>query len=246
MKTKMNLLKASLMGLAILFAAGKITAQKVTTDVKSGKEILKGEQNGGKNEIKNGGTPEQGTGKGDIKGDPKGGKNDIKGTATGGKNDIKNGTGGTETGGTETGGTETGGTNGGNTGGSGDVATDRIDAGNTGGAFMRDRSNEGKPYDQARLDASKTKCQAAIDGANAIIATEEQHIQAAKDKIKAAEEAVVLMKADKKADQALIGTKEGLIAQANAALSMLESQVAAGKAAIERAKALLVPAVAAK
>ncbi len=248
MKTKMNILKSSILGLVILFAASGLCAQKVNGE-QTGKEIVKGDQKGGKVDVKNGEAATDGGGKVGIKGDPKGGKADIKGEATDGKNAIKNpndptGNEGSVGGATEHGGNHTGGTH---ADGKGDVSEgDGEGMHAAGSAYMRDKSNEGKPYDQARLDAAKSNCQKVIDAAMAAIAAEEQHVLAAKAKIDEAQAAVTAMKADKKADPAMIASKEGIIATANSMVAELEQQIGTVKGNVDRAKALLTPAVAAK
>jgi hypothetical protein len=248
MKTKMNVLKYSILGLVILFAAGELSAQKVTGE-QTGKEIIKGGQKGGKEDVKNGEVATDGGGKAGIKGDPKGGKADIKGEATDGKNAIKNpndptGNEGSVGGATDHGSSHTGGTHSDGQGGVTEVGGEGMQ--DAGGAYMRDKSNEGKPYDQVRLDAAKANCQKVIDAATAAIAAEEQHVQVAKSKIQEAQAAVTAMKADKKADPAVIASKEGAIATANAMVAQLEQQIGTVKGNVDRAKALLTPAVAAK
>lgn len=255
MKTTLNMLKASILGLALLVFTNAAFAQK--GDGSNPKDKLKTEE-GGKDKLKEG----DGTAKTD--GHTDGGKDALKGGDGNPKTEMKGGDGnpktemkgdgsttGTAEGGTTTAeGGETGHGDAHSGGGHSDAGGSSTDAtlGSVGadGVYARDKSNEGKPYDQARLDAAKSKANAVIAAVESLISSEEAHAQAAKDKIKAAEDAVAALKAEKKPDQAAISAKEELIRIANEKVTALEQQITAAKAAIAVVKATLTPATAAK
>ena len=85
-----------------------------------------------------------------------------------------------------------------------------------------------------------------IAAAESRISSEEAHLQAAREKIAAAEQAVIEMKSAKKPDEAAIATKEAAIGVANEKFAALEQQITSAKAAIATLKARLTPATASK
>ena len=92
MKTTLNILKVSTLGLAILFGFQSGFAQKGETT--SPKDKIKTEQSG-KDQIKTGEGTSEGTlpgGKDDLKNGNTSGKDDLKNGTASGKDDIKNGT----------------------------------------------------------------------------------------------------------------------------------------------------------
>lgn len=249
MKATLNILKVTALGLTILFGTQSAFAQKGEST--SPKDVIKTEQSG-KDKIKTGETTEgtQTGGKDDLKNGSTSGKDDLKNGNTSGKDDIKNGT--EETEGTEgsvegshEGHAHEGGGNGNSDAGTTDGGA-KLGSVSADGVYARDKSLEGKPYDQARLDAAKSKANAVIAAAESRISSEEAHLQAAREKIAAAEQAVIEMKSAKKPDEAAIATKEAAIGVANEKFAALEQQITSAKAAIATLKARLTPATASK